>query len=150
MISFFHVTPPPLGRGRPFPRPGVSAACGRRPFDIHRPRPKALCVACGTLNSKSNSKFIEPPPNLPQASTCLCPDTFLLPLYDLFTRSSHPLCTLFAPLTHDTANFDSNLVHLDSHAPFLMPFCVSMLSACCHMMPTCPILAPSRLPKLQF
>ena len=118
---------------------------GMWPKAFRYPPPKAQSLVRSVRDIKFKIKFqihrtpSKPPPGL----------NLLLPKH-LFTTFLLPLCSLFTTLTHDTANFDSNLVHLDSHAPFLMPSCASMLSACSHVMPTCPKLAPSRLPKLQF
>ena len=107
------------------------------------PKAQSLVRSVRDINSKSNSKIFEPPPNLPLASNMLLPS-------HLFTTSLQPFYNLFTTLTQDTANFDSNLVHLESHVDFLMPSCTSMPSACSRMTPTCPILAPSRLPRQQF
>ena len=54
---------------------------------------------CLQREDMTNSKFIEPPPNLPQASTCLCSDTSLRPFCDLFATFLRPQHTTRPILT---------------------------------------------------
>ena len=115
------------------------------------PPPKALSLERSVSEPlwKTSVKILRPP-KPPTGSNMPHPKHLFRPLYTLFGPSLVPLYTLFTPPTHNTANLDPNLVPSWLSCVLLDAILQLMLPTGCHLMPTCPILAPSRLPRLQF